>query len=66
MTSTCDVDVEVVRRLAVLVRDDALVRALVLLFEALDAEDDLIGGAICPTFEANSRTTAAKLNRTLE
>ena len=49
-----------------LVLDGALVRALVLLFEALDAEDDLIGGAICPTFEATSRTTAAKLNRTLE
>jgi hypothetical protein len=43
---TCDVDVELVGGFSMLVGDDALVRTLVLLFEALTAQNDLIGGSI--------------------
>jgi len=41
VTQTCDVDVEVVGLLSMLVVDDALVGALVLLFESLNTQNDL-------------------------
>ena len=62
---TCDVDVEVVRHLSMLVLDGALVRALVLLLQALDAEDDLVGGSVGPTFEAASGSSSLQVYRTL-
>ena len=49
---TCDVDAEFVFHLAIAVVDHGPVGSLVLLFEALDTEDGLIGGAIGPDFEA--------------